>query len=125
MSDSADNKEIIGGTVEGITGFGAFIKLDDGRKGLVHISEVAKGFVKEIHDHININDQVKVKILGMDENGRLRLSIKQALPAEDKIVPQNNFEDIVARYMKQSEERQLDLKRNIRKKSGYSSKGKH
>ena len=120
----AEQTDIIQGIVEGITGFGAFVKLADGRKGLVHISEVARGYVKEIGDILAVNDEVAVKVLGADENGRLRLSIKQALPEEEKPVYQANFEDTVSKFMKQSEERQLDVKRNIRKKSG-GGRGRH
>ena len=76
--------EIIEGVVEGITNFGAFVKLADGRKGLVHISEVARGFVKDVNEYLAVGDQVQIKVLGADENGRLRLSIKQALAPEER-----------------------------------------
>lgn len=109
-------KEVYEGVVEGVTGFGAFVKLPDGRKGLVHISEVARGYVKEVSEHLAVGDDVSVVILG-EEDGKLRLSIKQAAQPEPR-KPQNDFDDLMSRYMKQSEERQLDLKRNIRKKSG-------
>lgn len=116
-------KEIHEGIVEGITGFGAFIKLADGRKGLVHISEVAQDYVKEVSDHLNVGDGVDVVIIGEEEGGKLRLSIKQALlptPEPPRSKPQGNFDELMQSYMKQSEERQLDLKRNIRKKYGSS-----
>lgn len=111
-------KEIHAGVVEGITGFGAFVKLEDGRKGLVHISEVARDYVREVTDHLTVGDGVDVVILGEDEGGKLRLSIKQAATPEPPRKPQTNFDDLMQGYMKQSEERQLDLKRNIRKKYG-------
>ena len=78
----AETSEVLSGVVEGVTTFGAFVKLEDGRKGLVHISEIARGYVKDINDHLAVGDEVTVKILGQDENGRLRLSIRQALPPE-------------------------------------------
>ena len=59
-----------------------------------------------------------VKLLDEDENGRLRLSIRQALPPEPPRQSKAEFEDTLSRFLKQSEERQLDVKRNIRKKSG-------
>lgn len=110
--------EIIEGVIEGITNFGAFVRLADGRKGLVHISEIARGFVKDVNEYVSTGDTVQVKVLGSDENGRLRLSIKQALPPEERVVPKQNFDETLAKFIKQSEERQLDLKRNIRKKCG-------
>lgn len=108
--------EIHEGVIEGITGFGAFVKLEDGRKGLVHISEVARDYVREIGEHLAVGDDVNVVIIGEDEAGKLRLSIKQAAPKPIRR-PQANFDDLMQGYMKQSEERQLDLKRNTRKKS--------
>ena len=114
----AETSEVISGVVEGVTTFGAFVKLEDGRKGLVHISEIARGYVKDINDHLAVGDEVTVKILGQDENGRLRLSIRQALPPEPPRQSKTEFEDTLNRFLKQSEERQLDVKRNIRKKSG-------
>ena len=59
-----------------------------------------------------------VKLLDEDENGRLRLSIRQAFPPEPPRQSKAEFEDTLSRFLKQSEERQLDVKRNIRKKSG-------
>ena len=78
----AETSELLNGVVEGVTTFGAFVKLEDGRKGLVHISEVARGYVKDINEHLAVGDEVTVKLLDEDENGRLRLSIRQALPPE-------------------------------------------
>ena len=63
-----------------MTNFGAFVMLPDGRTGLVHISEIADEYVKDINDYVKKNDTVKVKILSMDDSGRIGLSIKQANP---------------------------------------------
>ena len=118
-------KEVYEGTVEGITGFGAFIALPDGRKGLVHISEIAHDYVKEIGDHLTVGEGVNVVIIGEDEKGKPRLSIKQAEPEPAYIPPKqssSDFDALMQGYLKQSEERQLDLKRNIRKKSGSGGK---
>lgn len=76
--------QIVEGKVTGIMNYGAFIDLGDGTSGMVHISEVAPTYVKEIKDHLTVGQQVKVKILSMDE-GKISLSIKQAMPK-----PQNN-----------------------------------
>lgn len=66
------------GKVTGITNFGAFIELPGGVTGLVHISEVAGNYVKDINDHLKLNDVVTVKVIQMDANGKIGLSIKQA-----------------------------------------------
>ncbi|MDO5548701.1 MAG: S1 RNA-binding domain-containing protein [Eubacteriales bacterium] len=74
--------EIVTGKVTGITKFGAFVALDAKRTGLVHISEVSRSFVNDIHDHLTEGQEVKVKIIAVEENGRINLSIKKALPQE-------------------------------------------
>lgn len=76
--------QIVEGKVTGIMNYGAFIDLGDGVSGMVHISEVAPTYVKEIKDHLTVGQQVKVKILSM-EDGKISLSIKQAMPR-----PQNS-----------------------------------
>ena len=72
------------GKVTGITGFGAFVQLAPGKSGMVHISEIANTFVDDIKKHIKEGDIVKVKLIGIDQNGRINLSIKKALPASEK-----------------------------------------
>lgn len=77
---------VLEGKVTGITKFGAFVELPGGKTGMVHISEIAASYVKEISDHLSINDTVKVKIIGVTPEGKVSLSIKQAAPAQ----PQQN-----------------------------------
>ena len=72
------------GKVTGITGFGAFVQLAPGKSGMVHISEIANTFVDDIKKHIKEGDIVKVKLIGIDQNGRINLSIKKARPASEK-----------------------------------------
>ncbi|MBQ3919275.1 MAG: S1 RNA-binding domain-containing protein [Oscillospiraceae bacterium] len=68
------------GKVTGITKFGAFVELEPGVSGMVHISEVANTFVSEIRDHLTEGDTVKVKVIGISEEGKISLSIKKAVP---------------------------------------------
>ena len=70
--------EILEGKVTGITKFGAFVSLPDGTSGLVHISEIANTFVNDVHDFVSEGQTVKVKIIGVNENGKINLSIKKA-----------------------------------------------
>lgn len=70
---------ILDGKVTGITKFGAFVSLPGGKSGLVHISEIAYTYVNDVHDHLQEGQQVKVKVIGVDENNRINLSIKKAL----------------------------------------------
>jgi len=70
---------IIEGVVTGITNFGAFVTLPDGQVGLVHISEVADTYVRDVNDYLKQNDRVKVKVINVDPKGKVGLSIKQAV----------------------------------------------
>lgn len=72
---------IVEGRVTRIMEFGAFIEFPTGESGLVHISQVAHEFVKNIRDHLNEGDVVSVLVLGRDDKGRLDLSIKELTPA--------------------------------------------
>ena len=68
---------IIRGTVSGIESYGVFVSCDDYYTGLIHISEISHGFVKNITDFVNIGDIIFVEILDVDEElGHLKLSIK-------------------------------------------------
>lgn len=115
---------ILEGTVVNITNFGAFVEVE-GKTGLVHISEVSDTFVKDIRQHLKENDKVKVKVISVDDNGKISLSIKQAMPtrrsskpieidwsAEKNKANTNNFEDRLSKFLKESEERFQDLKRH-------------
>lgn len=121
--------EIIEGTVSDIMNYGAFVKLDEGKNGLIHISEVSRDYVQDINQVLKTGDKVKVKVLSIDEKGKIALSIKKALPPIQKL---NNdvrpkeglmtLDDMLSKFLKDSDERQLDLKRSIDSKRGASRK---
>ncbi|MBQ8181147.1 MAG: S1 RNA-binding domain-containing protein [Ruminococcus sp.] len=71
--------KIYNGKVKGITQYGAFVDIDGGGTGMVHISEIANTFVNEIRDHLTENQEVKVKVIGINEAGKVSLSIKKAV----------------------------------------------
>ena len=66
------------GKITGITHFGAFVELPGGSTGLVHISEVADNYVKDINEHLKVGDQVLVKVLNVEKDGKIGLSIRKA-----------------------------------------------
>ena len=66
---------ILEGKVTGITKFGAFVSLPENKSGLVHISEIAYSYVNDVAEHLSVGQEVKVKVIGIDENGRIQLSI--------------------------------------------------
>lgn len=125
---------ILEGTVINITNFGAFVDLS-GRTGLVHISEISDTYVKDIRDHLKENDKIKVKVIGIDDNGKISLSIKQANQVkrsnkpvdidwdyEKKKASASSFEDRISKFLKDSEERFQDLRKSqdSKRSGGYS-----
>ncbi len=133
--------KIYTGKVKGITQYGAFVDIDGGGSGMVHISEIANTFVNEIRDHLTENQEVKVKVIGINEAGKVSLSIKKAIPNPEpqqkpkrqndnrrgkpniyepkKSVPQSemSFEDMISHFKQSSEERICDIKRNTDRKN--------
>ena len=70
---------VVEGKVTGITKFGAFVSLPGGKSGLVHISEIAYSYVNEVSEFLQEGQEVKVKVIGIDEANRINLSIKKAM----------------------------------------------
>ncbi|HAR62403.1 MAG: RNA-binding protein S1 [Candidatus Margulisiibacteriota bacterium] len=161
MSIAKDS--IVKGKVSGITKFGAFIKLESGLEGLVHISEIADTYVKNINDYLKLGDEISVKVLGHNKQGKLDLSLKKVSGAASEIIEvveidncepvevvepdrerndrdrneyinksNNNkkrkinsddpFEAKMNAFLKKSEEKLLDLKRNVQEKQGYKKR---
>ena len=144
---------IVEGKVTGLTNFGAFVSLPDGKTGMVHISEVAPTYVKEIRDYLTENQEVKVKVLSVGDDGRVSLSSKRAMEPEQQRPPQRqqrpggghqrrssppvwqgskpvqtenlSFEDMMARFKQVSDEKITDLKRSSESKhgGGFSRRG--
>ncbi len=121
---------IVEGVVTGITNFGAFVLLPSGETGLVHISEVADSYVKDINEHLQKKDKVKVKVLNVNDDGKIGLSIKRAqsdstgssAPRKKGSMPsKTSFEDKVSKFLKDSDEKQQDLKKNTESKRGGGS----
>lgn len=138
---------ILEGKVTGITKFGAFVDLEDGKTGMVHISEVAPTFVNNISDHLKEGQTVKVKVLSIGEGGKISLSIKKAMENkpqysgnrrnDNRSNPQSrlskpnisyewqpkrseptDFEDMMSRFKQTSEEKISNLKRTNENRRG-------
>ena len=130
--------QIVEGKITGITNFGVFVDLGEGKSGLVHISEVARSYVNDINEFVKVNDVVKMKILNIGDDGKISLSIKKALEPEVKEerrerrerravspppkpdgsytwMPKKNepasFEEMMSRFKQTSDEKFSDLKR--------------
>lgn len=83
--------EILEGKVTGLTNFGAFISLPGNLTGMVHISEVSQSYVSDIHEHLKENQTVKVKVIDITPEGKISLSIKKALPAQQQPQGERSF----------------------------------
>ncbi|PAE22894.1 MULTISPECIES: S1 domain-containing RNA-binding protein [Bacillaceae] len=144
MSIEAGSK--LTGKVTGITNFGAFVELPEGSTGLVHISEVADKYVKDINEHLKVGDMVEVKVINVEKDGKIGLSIKKAKDRPERSErpergdrkeyrpnsnsgrprqnrsndyrPKENFEAKMARFLKDSEDRLSSLKRHTESKRG-------
>lgn len=134
---------ICDGKVSGITNFGAFVSLPGGKTGMVHISEVSNKFIKDIREVLTENQDVKVKVISIGDDGKISLSIKQTEKQEEKPPrkprpPKNadvwqgnksetkenmSFEDMMAKFKQVSDEKMTDLKRSKESKHGGFSRG--
>ncbi|HHU93363.1 MAG TPA: S1 RNA-binding domain-containing protein [Halanaerobiaceae bacterium] len=114
----------IEGKVTGITKFGAFVELPSGDTGLVHISEVANTYVKDISSFLKPDDTVKVKVIKVGDDGKIGLSIKQLEETTERIeqVSRMSFEDQMNKFLRESNERLQDLKNREAKRGGGSYK---
>ena len=120
---------VLEGKVTGITAFGAFVALPEGKSGLVHISEVANTYVNDVHEHLTVGQTVRVKVLAVTPEGKINLSIKRAQETEPRrgesaprrAVParaadtapvaadrSTDFEDRLKRFMQESDSRMAD-----------------
>ena len=121
---SIEKGQILQGKISGITNFGAFVQLEGNVTGLVHISEVADSYVKEISEFLTVGDEVKVKVLNVDEGGKIGLSIRQAIEKPKVTKPRDqaqpkaptSFEDKISRFMKDSDEKLASLNKNMNAK---------
>lgn len=136
--------KIYDGKVKGIAQYGAFVEIEGAGTGMVHISEIANSFVKDVKDYLTENQSVKVKVLSIGEDGKIGLSIKKAAdnaeempkpakrperkpnvwePKKKPPVTELGFEEMMARFKQNSEEKICALKRNTERKNG-SRRGK-
>ena len=130
--------KIIEGKVSGVTNFGAFVDLPGGKRGLVHISEIAREYVKDIKDYVKEGQTVKVMVVSAEQGGKISLSIRKALEKEAASAPKRpaefvwgsdsgdanlSFEDKMLKFKQASDEKMHDIKRNVESKRGGYRKG--
>lgn len=145
----AELDRILDGTVMNVMPFGAFVDIGSNESGLVHISELSSSYVKDINSFVKKGDKVKVKVIKIDDSGKISLSMKQAevprqerkkreKPAQASARPDSfdwtarrdeemSFEDRLSKFKHESEEKIRDSKRRMENKrsGGYSRKGNY
>ncbi|WP_024860663.1 S1 RNA-binding domain-containing protein [Ruminococcus flavefaciens] len=84
--------KVYNGKVKGITQYGAFVDIEGGGTGMVHISEIANTYVSDIREHLTEDQDVKVKVIGINEQGKVSLSIKKASENGDAQPRQRRFD---------------------------------
>ena len=126
----AEIGKVFEGKVTGITKFGAFVDMGEGKHGMVHISEISSSFVNNVSDYLHEGQTVKAKVINITDDGKVALSIKQADAQNNKKKPSNktfeknandkpkNFEDMLAKFKQVSDERMSDLKKMTESKRG-------
>lgn len=136
---------ILEGTVTGLTNFGAFVSLPDGKNGMVHISEVSTQFIKDIKEHLSEGQQVKVKVISIGDDGKIGLSIRRANEDEKpkrQQKPRGNrqpivwqgqqksnpdeklsFEDMMAKFKQESDEKMSAFKKSSDSRYSISRRG--
>lgn len=113
--------EVVEGIVTGITNFGAFIQLPEGKSGLVHISEISHDYVERVDDYLKKDQKIKVKVLSISDDGKISLSIRQVKPKTNRPVEIDwnkrneaqksmSFEDKLNQFLRDSNEKMDQLK---------------
>lgn len=109
---------VVEGQVAKILEYGAIVELPDANSGLIHISEIADEFVRDVAEYLREGDTVTVKVLGRKDEKRWELSLKQAQPTAERTSPRRRrppsqeFEKRLSDFMKDSNRRLSELRRN-------------
>ena len=133
---------ILDGKITSVKKFGAFVMLPENKIGMVHVSEISSEYIKELNDVLKEGQLVKVKIVNINPEGKIALSIKQATenssyktkstradtgiiwqPKQKPQITNLSFEEMMAKFKTQSEENICDLKRVTEtRRNGYSKR---
>jgi S1 RNA binding domain protein len=126
--------EIADCKVEQVMPYGAFVRLSNGKRGMIHISELSHKFVKQVTDVLQVDQEIKAKVIKIDEKGRIDLSLKQlqSKSARDRdnrgssqpVNKEENFEKKLSDFLKQSETKITDLNNRTNSSRSGHKKGK-
>jgi len=101
------------GKVTGIKPFGAFVQLENGKSGLVHISELSDGFVNKVEEVVELGQVVEVRVKEVAENGKLNFSMKSGAPKRPAR-PAMDLDKMMTNFLKDSDEKQTMLNRGVK-----------
>lgn len=130
VPDQLRSGQVVLGTVAKLVDFGAFVDIETGMgtvTGLVHVSEVAPGFVENIYAELGEGDEVRVKVLNIGDDGKIGLSIKQADPDWEEMAEldrpmrskiDKDFDRRLRKFMHGSQSIQGEVRRQKRNKLG-------
>lgn len=96
ITEEPEIGKIYQGKVRKLMNFGAFCEILPGTDGLCHVSEISEGFVKSVTDYLKVGDVVPVKVISVDENGKINLSIKQAVQGGLQMLPPDVERDVIS-----------------------------
>jgi polyribonucleotide nucleotidyltransferase len=85
LTDDAEVGKIYNGKIVSVKEYGVFVEIMPGKEGLVHISELSNDYIEKVEDVVKMGDEVKVKLIGIDDQKRLKLSRKAALTDESAV----------------------------------------
>ncbi len=111
MSITAGQK--LQGKITSVKKFGAFVELENGKSGLVHISELSEKFVEKVEDVVSVGQEVTVRVKEVTADGKVNLSMKPERPARPAR-PALDFEKAMTNFLKDSEEKQTVMKKNMK-----------
>lgn len=121
---------VVGGKVTGISKFGAFVQIEGGKSGMVHISEISNSYVSDINEFLKDGQEVRVKIIGIDEKGRINLSIKKAQVCStesvrevpERTAPKTlSFEEMMSKFKQESDDKLSGFKmKETNRRSPYT-----
>lgn len=119
--------DVVTGVVEHIAQYGAFVRLANGQKAMIHISELSHNFVKKVEDVLSVSQEVKAKVIKIDDKNRIDLSIKALQIREQRPVRrEEDFEKKLTNFLKVSDEKNADLNsKNKDSRPRRRSGGKH
>lgn len=127
-----ENGTVVRGRITKVAAFGAFVSIEGGGVGMVHISEISNSYVKDIKDFLSDGQEIEAMVISCDENMRYGLSIRRvpkkvpdSSPAdyfEKPASKEQTFDEMMHRFKQVSDEKMCDLKRGYDNKRGKSGK---